>query len=79
MACLAAACPQEWGLEPAQFVDLLALAGDSSDNVPGVAGIGPKTAAGLLRRFPTLEELLANAAEVRVNSGLWGQGSGEGF
>ncbi len=58
--------PQEWGLSPAQFVDLLALAGDSSDNVPGVSGIGPKTAATLLRQFGSLEELLAHAGEVGV-------------
>lgn len=65
----AAAPLQEWQLEPAQFVDLLALAGDATDNVPGVPGIGPKTAGALLRQHGSLEVLLERAAEVRVTKG----------
>lgn len=54
----------EWNLRPDQFVDMLALCGDPSDNVPGVKGIGFKTAPKLIGYFGTLEELLARAPEV---------------
>lgn len=55
----------EWqGLEPQQFIDLLALMGDSSDNVPGVNGIGPKTATALLVRYGTLSEILQQAGDI---------------
>ena len=47
-----------------QFTDLLALCGDASDNVPGVRGIGPKTAAPLLVEHGNLEGVLAAAPEV---------------
>lgn len=47
----------EWNLDPEDFIDLKALAGDPSDNIPGVPGIGPKTAIDLLQRFDTLEKL----------------------
>jgi DNA polymerase I len=52
------------GVPPEQVVDFLALVGDSSDNVPGVKGIGEKTAAELLREFGDLDTILANAAKV---------------
>lgn len=51
---------EEYGIEPEQYVDFAALRGDSSDGLQGVAGIGPKTAARLLRDHGTVEELLAN-------------------
>ncbi len=47
------------GVEPAQVAALKALAGDPSDNIPGVPGIGAKTAVSLLKKFASLEELLA--------------------
>jgi DNA polymerase-1 len=50
----------DWGITPEQVVDLQTLVGDSVDNVPGVAGIGIKTAAKLLQEFGTLENILAN-------------------
>ena len=53
-----------FGVPPAQLLDLRALAGDASDNIPGVAGIGQKGAAELIRRWGDLENLLAHAAEV---------------
>jgi 5'-3' exonuclease len=53
-----------YGIAPGQVPDLLALMGDSSDNIPGVPGVGEKTARDLLRRFGSLEEALARAAEV---------------
>lgn len=53
---------EKWGVRPAQLGDLLALTGDSADNVPGVPGIGPKTAAELLIAYSNLEAILAAAA-----------------
>jgi DNA polymerase-1 len=54
-----------FGVGPEQVRDVLALAGDTSDNVPGVPGIGVKTAAQLLQEFGDLEGLLANAATIK--------------
>ncbi|MHC5539089.1 DNA polymerase, partial [Singulisphaera rosea] len=54
----------EWGVTPAQIVDLLALTGDTSDNIPGVPGIGLKTGAKLLEEFGDLENLLKNVDKV---------------
>jgi len=51
---------ETFGVDPSQVVDLLALAGDPSDNVPGVPGIGEKTAASLLAEFGSLERLLSH-------------------
>lgn len=48
------------GVEPFQVADWLALCGDSADNIPGVEGIGPKTAAQLLQKWGTLENLIEN-------------------
>ncbi len=55
---------QDWGVRPDQVVDLQALVGDSVDNVPGVPGIGIKTAAQLLQQFGTLDNLLSHLDEV---------------
>jgi len=54
----------KWGVPPEQMVDFQALVGDASDNVPGVAGIGPKTAAELLQQFGSLAAVLAGAGEI---------------
>ena len=54
------------GVPPAQVVDYLALVGDSSDNVPGAPGIGPKTARKLLESHATVEEILDQAEEIRA-------------
>lgn len=56
---------KKWGVSPHQIVDLLAIMGDSSDNIPGVPGIGQKGAAGLLERYQTLENLLAHTSELK--------------
>ena len=53
-----------FGVEPEQLVDLLALSGDSIDNIPGVPGIGQKTATALVREFGSLENLLGNLDRV---------------
>jgi len=55
---------EEYGLDPAQFVDMLALMGDSSDNVPGVYGIGEKTAQKLLREHHSVENLIEKADDL---------------
>ncbi|MEM8758063.1 MAG: DNA polymerase I, partial [Planctomycetota bacterium] len=51
------------GIEPAQVIDMLALMGDTADNVPGVPGIGPKTAAQLIAEFGTIDAILAEVAD----------------
>ncbi|MBP9719536.1 MAG: hypothetical protein KBD46_03625 [Candidatus Levybacteria bacterium] len=55
---------EKYGVTPAQFIDYKALIGDNSDGYPGVAGIGPKTAAGLIRKFETFENLYQNLGDV---------------
>ena len=59
-----AAVGQKYGVEPRQIADLKALEGDSSDNIPGVPGIGPKTAVKLIGQFGSLEEVYAHVDEV---------------
>lgn len=54
----------EYGLDPHDFIDLKALAGDPSDNIPGVPGIGPKTATDLIQRFDTMEKMYQKIAEL---------------
>jgi DNA polymerase-1 len=56
---------EKWGVPPEKMIDLQALTGDSVDNVPGVPGIGPKTAAQLLEQFGDLDALLARASEIK--------------
>ena len=57
----------KFGVEPKKVIDVQALAGDSSDNVPGVPGIGIKTAAELINQYGTLEEHLKKAHEIKQN------------
>ena len=57
----------KFGVEPNKVIDVQALAGDSSDNVPGVPGIGVKTAAELIKKYGSLEKLLAKAKEIKQN------------
>jgi len=56
---------EKWGVGPDRIHDLLALAGDSADNIPGVPGIGPKTAVLLLEAYGDFEGVLAHASEVK--------------
>lgn len=56
---------EQWGVEPSQLADVLALAGDSSDNIPGVPGIGPKIAASLIQEYGTLENVLECVDEIK--------------
>jgi len=55
----------EMGIEPKSFIDVLALSGDSSDNIPGVPGIGIKTALELIREWKSLENVLSNTDKVK--------------
>ena len=64
---------KKWGLPPEKIIDLLALMGDSSDNVPGVSGVGVKTAVKLLKEFGDIESVLENTSKIknkRVYDGL---------
>jgi 5'-3' exonuclease len=54
----------KWGVKPEQIAEVLALTGDSSDNIPGVGGIGEKTAARLINQYSTTENLLACLSSV---------------
>ncbi len=58
---------QKFGVNPEKIIDVQSLAGDTSDNVPGVPGIGVKTAAELINSFGNLEELLKNAHTIKQN------------
>ena len=56
---------EKYGLRPEQFIDILALMGDKADNVPGVPGIGEKTALTLVQAYGSVENLLAHVGEVK--------------
>ncbi len=60
-----AAVTEKWGVPPKLLGDLLAMAGDSSDNIPGVPRVGPKTAAPMLREFGGLEQLLSSLDQLK--------------
>jgi DNA polymerase-1 len=55
---------KEYGLEPGQMADVFALAGDAIDNVPGVPGIGPKTALSLIQRYQSVENLFTSLESI---------------
>jgi DNA polymerase-1 len=56
---------EKWGVPPEKMIDLQAMTGDSVDNVPGIPGIGPKTAATLLAEYGDLDTLLERATEIK--------------
>ncbi|MCC2679068.1 MAG: polymerase [Pseudobdellovibrio sp.] len=60
----AAMVKEKHGVTPEQFIDYLAITGDSSDNIPGVAGIGPKGAQKLIEQFGTLEKIYENIDQI---------------
>lgn len=58
---------EKYGVTPAQIIDLKGLMGDSSDNIPGVPGIGEKTAVKILSQFQTVEEAIEHVGEISAN------------
>ena len=70
------AVKDKWGVPPEKIIDLLGLMGDSSDNVPGVMGVGEKTAVKLLNEYGTLENALDHADEVKNKRAREGLQSG---
>ena len=62
---------EEYGLEPIRLIDLKALMGDSSDNIPGVAGVGPKTASELLKKYGTLDGVYDNLTPENMKGKLF--------
>lgn len=66
----AAAVKAKFGVQPQQIPDYLALVGDNADGYPGIAGIGPKGAAGLLARFPSIEEFPPEILGAQCNLAL---------
>ena len=56
---------EDWGIEPIRVIDYKALAGDPSDNIPGVKGIGDKTAINLLKQYDTIEDIYEHIDEIK--------------
>lgn len=61
---------EEYGVTPRQMIDIKALMGDSSDNIPGVAGIGKKTAEDLIQRFGSLDRIYADLETLDIKPGV---------
>ena len=61
----AADVQEKYGVTPAEFIDMKALMGDASDNIPGVPGIGEKTAAKIITQYHDIETAIAHAAEIK--------------
>lgn len=59
-----AAVEEKFGVKPSQIAEYLALIGDTSDNIPGLSGVGPKTAAKWLAQYGSLEEIIAHCGEL---------------
>ena len=56
---------EKYGVNPQQFIDYLILVGDSIDNIPGIKGVGPKTAASLLQEFGSIDKILENKDKLK--------------
>ena len=61
---------EKYGVVPSQFIDMKALMGDSSDNIPGVAGVGEKTAQSLIQNFGSLDGIYENIDDKRITKGV---------
>jgi len=68
-----AAIQEKYGLTPAQLIDLKALQGDTSDNIPGVPGVGEKTALDLMQRFGSLDYIYENLDTLDIRENLRGK------
>ncbi len=71
------AIDEKYGLKPEQIIDLKGLMGDASDNIPGIPGVGEKTALKLLHQYGTVEEVLTHADEIKGKMGEKVQGHKE--
>ena len=60
---------EKWGVRPDQIIDLLALMGDKSDNIPGVPGVGPKKAAQFINKYGTSADVVGQAADIGGKTG----------
>ncbi len=61
---------EEYGVTPQQMIELKALQGDTSDNIPGVTGIGPKTAGELIRQYGTIENLYEQIDNIKITANV---------
>ena len=61
---------EEYGVSPAGMIELKALQGDSSDNIPGVAGIGPKTAGELIRKYKTIDAIYEDLESIEATKSV---------
>lgn len=61
---------EEYGLTPYEMIELKALQGDNSDNIPGVAGVGPKTAGDLIKKYNNIEYIYENIDSIEVSNGV---------
>ncbi|MCK5099459.1 MAG: DNA polymerase I, partial [Desulfobacteraceae bacterium] len=61
---------KDFDITPQEFIDMLGLAGDKSDNVPGVPGIGPKTACNLISKYKSMENVYANIEDLKKKKKL---------
>lgn len=59
----------KWGVPPGQIIELLALMGDTSDNIPGVPGVGPKKAAAFVNKYGSAADVVANSADIGGKTG----------
>ena len=59
---------EKYGVSPRQIIDLKALTGDASDNYPGVAGIGPKTAQNLINEYENIENIYKHLADIAIKN-----------
>ena len=74
-----AAVREKYGVEPAQLIDVKALMGDASDNIPGVAGIGEKTALSLIGQYHDIDAIYAQLDTLEIKPGVrkkLGEGKG---
>lgn len=56
---------EKFGVGPSQVTEILALTGDSSDNIPGVDGVGPKTATQLIQKYSTVEGVISHVEDIK--------------
>ena len=62
---------EDFDITPLEFIDMLGLAGDKSDNIPGVPGVGPKTACNLISQYKSMENVYANIEELKKKKKLY--------